>query len=274
MNIDIDKVFQRIKFNDEQILGINYKTLSRLQQAFLLTVPFENLDMHYTDKNITVSPEMAYEKIILKKRGGFCYECNSLFYTILEYLGFDVELLSARTTISSTVPCPEWGHMCIRVRINELNYIVDVGNGQSFRTPLLENGQNETYIPEGFFFRFGPHIEGNTLYMRSTKTGWQPRFHLSPISYTFDHYHQMCEFWQVPNPQTFSEFTIGVHHTHANLVSSFVKGPMATLATENGRIFATREKFTQNTNGVIQETIFKDEIEFFSCLKDKFGLVI
>lgn len=272
--MNIEKFLQRINFDENKGMTQNYHTLSRLQQKFLLHVPFENLDMHYSNKKIEVSADAAYEKIVLGKRGGFCYECNSLFYTALQYLGFDTELLSARMNLNVPLPRPEWGHMCIRVRLNGLNYIVDVGNGQSFRTPLLENGQNETYIPEGFFFRFGPHIEGNTLYARSRTSGWQTHFHLSPIAYSFVHYQQMCEFWQVPNPQTHSPFTMGVYHTTSNLVSSFIKGPLVTLATHNGRIFATRDKFTENVGGVITETAFANEQEFKICLQTRFDLNI
>lgn len=272
--MNIEKFFQRICFDNSKNITCNYYTLSTLQQNFLLHIPFENLDMHYSESKIMISPEAAYEKLVLRQRGGFCYECNSLFYSVLEYLGFEVELLSARMNTRGTMPSPEWGHMCIRVRINGQSYIVDVGNGQSFRTPLLENGQSETYIPEGFFFRFGPHIEGNTLYSRSHNIGWQTRFHLSPISYSFDHYHQMCEFWQVPNPQTHSQFTIGIYNTTANLVSSFVKEPLATLATPSGRISVTREKFTENIYGTVTEIPFDNEQEFFSCLREKFKLVL
>jgi N-hydroxyarylamine O-acetyltransferase len=73
----------------------NLSTLQALQRAFLLKVPFENLEIHL-DRQINLSSENIYEKIVSKRRGGFCYECNILFFNLLNELGFQVEYLSAR----------------------------------------------------------------------------------------------------------------------------------------------------------------------------------
>src|SRR5690348_7230935 len=69
--------------------------LRSLQKAHLLSVPFENLDIHYKIP-IELNARGIYEKVVIKRRGGFCYELNSLFGELLSSLGFNVKLISAR----------------------------------------------------------------------------------------------------------------------------------------------------------------------------------
>lgn len=250
----IENFLQRINYTDA--IKNDYWTLRKLQEKFLLNVPFENLSMYYNKKRLTVNPEAAYEKIVELRRGGLCYECNGLFYSMLLQLGFDVQMLSARITPAGSLPRPEFSHMCLRVNIGENKYIVDVGNGQSFRSPLLENGNNEAIIPEGFSFRFGPHIEGNTLYYKNITGAWATKFHLSVVAYDFLHYEEMCIFHQ------------------ESLESTFTQGPIVTLALPNGRIFATKEKFVENINGRITEDSLNAEEEFQYYLKERFNITI
>jgi len=60
-----------------------------------LHIPFENLDIHY-NKHIKLNIDSIYQKIIENKRGGFCYELNSLFYELLISLEFNAKMISAR----------------------------------------------------------------------------------------------------------------------------------------------------------------------------------
>ena len=71
------KYLERINFDGatEPTLEL----LSALQKKHLLSIPFENLDIHYKTP-IKLNSANIFEKVINKKRGGFCYELNSLFY--------------------------------------------------------------------------------------------------------------------------------------------------------------------------------------------------
>ena len=71
------------------------QTLSGLQLAHMLHVPFENLDIGLK-RSIQLSEEALWNKIIIQKRGGFCYELNGLFARLLKEIGFDVTYLNAR----------------------------------------------------------------------------------------------------------------------------------------------------------------------------------
>src|SRR5437762_14222540 len=73
----------------------NAQTLRELHRAHMLTVPFENLDIHL-GRPITLGQAALFDKIVTRRRGGFCYELNGLFAALLRALGFDVTMLSAR----------------------------------------------------------------------------------------------------------------------------------------------------------------------------------
>lgn len=248
----VEKFLKRIGFSGAP--KVDYETLARLQNNFLLSVPFENIDIHYSDRKIVLDTEAFYEKIVERKRGGFCFECNGLMYAMLREMGFRVELFSARMCVPLPVDLPEFAHIFLRVTL-EREYLVDFGNGQSFRTPLHEDGSSEAWIPEGFLFRVGPHISGRTLYTRSADTRWTPRFNYDPIARDLSQFAEMCH-WHQTNPQ-----------------STFVKGPLATRALPDGRIFVTRTRFSENRLGKTTDTPISDEAEFLECLKTKFNIV-
>jgi len=110
--------------------------LRRLQRRCLTTVAFENLDIHWRVP-IQLDVRHAWAKVVRRRRGGFCYELNGLFGWALERLGFDVALLSGKVWRKPTRTWgPEYDHLALHVRVDGGDYLVDVGYGDSFRTPL------------------------------------------------------------------------------------------------------------------------------------------
>lgn len=59
--------------------------LRRLHLSHMRSVPFENLDIHMGNV-IELSLPKLYKKIVVDRRGGFCYELNGLFYWLLALL--------------------------------------------------------------------------------------------------------------------------------------------------------------------------------------------
>src|SRR5690348_18327942 len=110
------------------------ESLRLLQRAHLLSVPFENLDIGCKRK-IMVDRERSVAKVVSEKRGGFCYELNGAFATLLESLGFKVTLLSARVPRQDGSDGPEFDHLALRVDLDQ-PWLADVGFGDSFLDPL------------------------------------------------------------------------------------------------------------------------------------------
>jgi N-hydroxyarylamine O-acetyltransferase len=123
-------------------------TLATLQRAHLLAVPFENLSIHLGEP-ITLDPDLLVEKIVERRRGGFCYELNGAFASLLDALGYDVALLAARV-ITPTGLGPPYDHMCLRVDLDE-PWLADVGFGKFATRPLRLSSRDEQQDPGGRF---------------------------------------------------------------------------------------------------------------------------
>lgn len=75
--------------------GLEY--LSVLQRYHLAAVTFENLSLHYSqEKLLSLNDDDLFDKIVNKKRGGYCMENNQFFGTVLRSLGYEVVSTGAR----------------------------------------------------------------------------------------------------------------------------------------------------------------------------------
>lgn len=70
-------------------------TLRQIQRAHLEHVPFENLEQHRAGGRVSLALEDLVEKVIRRRRGGFCFELNGLLAELLEALGFFVRRVPA-----------------------------------------------------------------------------------------------------------------------------------------------------------------------------------
>jgi len=124
------------RFNYKGKVEPTLEVLKDLQKSHLLRVPFENLDIHFNRK-IELDIEWIYQKIVEQGRGGFCYELNGLFYELLKSIGFQVKRISARPYESNKDFGKEYDHLAIIVRIQDLEYLTDVGFGEFVFHPLI-----------------------------------------------------------------------------------------------------------------------------------------
>ena len=78
--IDLDAYLARIG------LGLapapDAKGLEIVQRAHRLSIPFENLDVRL-GRGISLDPGHVFEKLVVKRRGGYCFEQNQLFLRAL-----------------------------------------------------------------------------------------------------------------------------------------------------------------------------------------------
>lgn len=131
--VDVERYLERIGFSHE--VRIDLETLAALQRAHLSAVPFENLDVC---NGVEVRTDVAWSvaKIVERGRGGWCFEANGAFSALLEALGFDVARLGAAVLLEG--PTEIIDHLTLEVMLDE-PYLVDVGFGDSFMTPLRLN---------------------------------------------------------------------------------------------------------------------------------------
>ncbi len=112
---------------------IDLDGLERLQRAHLTTVPFENLDV-FAQRDVDTVLEWSLPKIVDRGRGGWCFELNGAFASLLMSLGFDVSLHGATVLLPPAADDPS--HLTLVVHL-DAPYLVDVGFGDSFIRPLM-----------------------------------------------------------------------------------------------------------------------------------------
>ncbi len=105
------------------------ETLNGLMDAHVRAVPFENLDIH-AERPILNTAEAAYEQIVTRGQGGWCYEMNALFGWVLNEIGFEVTRLSGGVRRAKLGDDALGNHLCLMVTLDK-DYLVDVGFGGS-----------------------------------------------------------------------------------------------------------------------------------------------
>lgn len=113
---------------------VDLATLRALHVAHQRTVPFENLDVQL-QRPVGLDLRANYEKIVRRRRGGWCYELNSVMEWALREIGFEVMRLSAGVHRSERGDAQLGNHLCLLVRLEE-PWLVDVGFGGSLAEPL------------------------------------------------------------------------------------------------------------------------------------------
>ena len=248
--IDIESCLERIEYKGPTEPTLD--TLRGLQKAFLLKVPFENLDIHL-GRRISLGSESIYKKIVTGKEGDFATNAIYFFSISSVGLGFQVKYLSARMVKGSSLT-PEYDHMVLLVRL-QYDYLVDVGNGQSCREPLRIDGSNWA-ASEGYTYRAGSHGKDYALYFRQPEGAWTPRF-LFTLT-----------------PRDRAEFSDMCHYHQTSPDSIFTKHRLVTIATPEGRVTLTDRQLSITKGAERQERGIDSEEEYLEILKEYFGIEI
>lgn len=149
----------------------NLETLKKLMQAHPKHITFENIDS-FTGIVPAIDTTDIFQKLVTEKRGGYCYEQNSLFKEVLQALGFNIKMHLARVLWSSKDGSETARtHMLLTSDIEGQKYLVDVGFGSMTLTaPVLFNSEQET--PNGLFRLIS--LDDNFYRLDVFKNEWLP----------------------------------------------------------------------------------------------------
>lgn len=215
------------------------ESLAALQKMHLQTIPFENLDV-IRRVPIYLNLETIYTKVVEQNRGGYCYELNGLFHSLLTKLGYDAHLVSA-TVLR---PNNEWAkadtHAAIIVYLDQ-PYLVDVGFGAATpRVPVPLNGTAKTTVGETY--KIEPQTADMFYLIREVDHSPKTLYQFKRQKKDLVDFHEGCVFNQVSKDSTF---------THTDIIS---------LATERGRVTLHDHLFTEVKDEVTEKrTLSSDE---------------
>ncbi len=248
--MDLNSYIRRIAYDGP--LDPTPDTLCALHRAHMLSVPFENLDI-LLGRRIVLDEASLFEKIVTRRRGGFCYELNGLFAALLSELGFNVQRLSARVADAQGGFGPEFDHMTLLVQLEE-RWLADVGFGDSFRLPLrLDTRDDQAQGAD--LYRIcdeGHHLS----YMRMKDGAWHPQYIFRLQPYALVDFIDRCNYAQT-SPE-----------------SSFTQRRVCSRATPQGRITLSDRKLIITSNGSREESKLENEGEVEAILYKEFGITL
>src|SRR5262245_9637977 len=145
--MDLRSYFDRIGFSGAAAPTLD--VLRELHYRHIQAIPFENLDV-LLGRRIDIAPEAVFAKLVTAKRGGYCFEQNTLFRAVLNEIGFENDVFVGR--VRRNVPADVrtgLTHMILRVQAAGAPWLVDVGFG-SLGSPApvrLNVGETEQATP-------------------------------------------------------------------------------------------------------------------------------
>jgi N-hydroxyarylamine O-acetyltransferase len=249
--MEIERYLERIGYKGNTRPTLELLTL--LQKKHLLSVPFENLDIHYKVP-IVLDTRDIFEKVITRRRGGFCYELNSLFGELLKSIGFDVKMISARVfNQEKQIFSPEFDHLAIIAKIDSIDYLTDVGFGEFAFTPLkielntIQDDERGAFMIERFddrYYKVAKRVNEN----------WIPEYMFTLKERDLSAFEEMCQYNQT------------------SALSHFTQNKFCSLATEKGRITVTANKIKITEGATVTELAITSEKEFLEALDRYFHI--
>ena len=153
------------------------EALDILVRAHLFNIPFENLDIYDLKREVSLDIEDIFEKIVVRHRGGYCFELNGLFCALLESLGFDCRPVAQRVLFEGE--CPPCGHRSTIVTLdNGKRVVCDVGFGGPTPLGCLYLDCTEVQQSGKRSFRYEKRADGLYRFIYIQEDGTEMPLHL------------------------------------------------------------------------------------------------
>jgi len=154
------------------------RTLARLHRAHLAAIPFENVDVRL-GRPVGLDLASLEAQLVARRRGGYCFQQNSLFAAALRAIGFSVETLEARVRPPGATATMPRTHMLLRVELPEGAWLADVGfGGDGPLEPVPLDGTASEQPGEAF--RVVREEGGTFALQRRVDGGWTDLYAFRP----------------------------------------------------------------------------------------------
>ncbi|UKS26705.1 arylamine N-acetyltransferase [Paenibacillus sp. HWE-109] len=247
----IQTYLERIGFTGS--LDGSAKTLAELQECHLHTVPYENLDIiHHIA--LSLDPQDVYQKIVVRRRGGYCFELNALFGWLLRELGYPVTDFVARFWRDESNAPPKRRHHVLRVEAEGATYLCDVGVGGIVpRRPIaLMEGLEQQQGDECYRMERDPDY--GWVLCEQKKGEWQRIY-----SFTEE-------------PQLAKDFIFASFWCEKAPDSIFTKNPMLAIRTLEGRNTVAGREFRIFTSSGVETFTPQTDEAYNEALLVHFGI--
>ena len=264
---DLEAYLARIGYRGQQAPTL--ETLHAISLAHTQAIPFEALDV-VLGRGIDLDPQAVEDKLVHRKRGGYCFEQNTLLLNVLAALGFRVQPISARVRFGRPrEDVPPRTHVLVRVELGghfgDDSWLADCGIGGASLTSAIRLVVGEEQ---------STHHEPRRL----VSTGsWDGLARRSPDATLFHQvkfgaeWHDVAELTLEEMPTIDRE--VGNWYTSTHPESTFRQRLMVTRATADGRLtLLNRELTRRGPDGIGHTRRIESPDELLRVLDDEFGL--
>lgn len=251
-DIDLAAYLRRIGFDAAPRPDL--ATLNELARRHAAAIPFENLSP-LMGAGVPLDMPSIERKLVLDRRGGYCFEQNRLFAAALQRVGFEVECLAARVMWNRPpdAVAPRT-HMLLTVRLDGTPHVVDVGFGGLTLTGALrlQGGVEQPTAHEPFRL---VELDGSWRMEAQLRGQWRPL-------YAFDLQPQHAVDCEAPN---------WYMSTHPQ--SPFVNHLVCALALPDRRLALMNRQFSVHSlQGETRTRVLQTSAELLDVLRDEFGI--
>lgn len=248
-NFVLREYFDRIGYSGDARADI--ATIVEMMRCQLFSVPFENLDVQ-AGKIVSLVPEDIVDKIIGRKRGGYCFEVNGLFAMALEALGIPYQFVAARPMMYP-VRKPKT-HMAIVVKADGEEWLCDLGFGSyGIRAPMRLNLLDAEIKQDFDTFMLSKTNEHEYLLQALVEGQWANQF-------AFD-----------LSPQEWIDFAPANYLSSTHPDAIFVQKLVVVLHNPKGRESLSGDILKTVTEGRVEKQTIRPE-DTSSILSSRFGL--
>jgi arylamine N-acetyltransferase len=255
MTLDLNGYFDRINYR--AAAEPNLEVLQDLMTAHTGSIPFENLDPLMGVAVADLSPKALTDKLVDRRRGGYCYEQNGLMGYVLAEIGFRVRRLAGRVIwmLPPDAPLGAQTHTVLAVTFpgSQGPYLVDVGfGGQTLTSPIrfeTGNAQPTTHEP----YRLNDRGDG-LLLQALVRDEWQPLY----------------VFGTHTVPQV--DLDVGSWFVSTHPQSIFVTGLMVALTTDDARYNLAGRNLTIHRADGSEKIRLDDAAAVVDALTERFGI--
>lgn len=246
---DLERYLERICFNGGTDVSLD--TLTRLHYAQFHAIPFENFDI-LLGRGIDLAPQALFNKLVLKRRGGYCFELNGLFLQALLALGFKARALLARVHLTGT-PSGR-GHQLTLVTLDNRDWLADVGFGSDAPRMPIPMEWDILVTIGGKTIRLTDGGDFGTMFQARDKGGWKDL-------YSFDQ-----------SPVFPADIAYGNHYTSTSPDTFFTFSRVAMRPLANGMITLMDRRLKIIDNGREEVQTLPDSPAYLDAVKTHFAI--
>jgi len=246
--MNISAYLERIEYRGR--LTPDYATLEALHVAHATHIPFENLDI-LLGRRISIDLAAIEAKLVGARRGGYCFEQNTLFAAVLRELGFQVTELAARVRNRQGRMLPRT-HMCLLVQFDSSGWLADVGfGGEGLLMPVPMNGETvQQYL---WTYRLSREPDGVRV-LQSDANGWNDLY-----AFTLEPQHDV-------------DFMMANYYVSTYPESPFVRTLTVQLPRADCRQILRNRELVTDTGSVVERKTLLDDDELLETLSTRFNL--